>query len=289
MSPKTKNLLTRTASGAVYIALMIAGVFMPPFMAMLMCLVSVIGVYEFCEMTSGPLDRLSEALMMLPAFMVGICIIHIEMGLSSWTTPGTSVAVSLFMTFYVIFYVMVMSVAELFRRRPCPIEQIGKGIFGLLWIVLPLGLLAAMTFPFPKLILAFLLMIWGNDTFAYLGGSTYGKHKMFERISPKKTWEGTLTGVVMTVVMAVLFWKIPFFADNGLLFSCPQWIILALLVSVFGTLGDLLESLFKRNAGIKDSGKIMPGHGGILDRFDSILFSATPVCIYFFLLYCSGF
>lgn len=287
MSPKTKNLLTRTASGAVYVALMIAGVLAPPVMVVLMCVVSMFGIFEFCKMTSGPVDRLSEGLMLLSAFIIAFVSTKQMMLTSSEITMPTVLMLVFF--FLLLGYVAIMAVAELFRRRPCPIEQIGKGVFGMFWIVLPLGLLSVLPCVSQPLALAFLLLIWGCDTFAYLGGSIYGKHKMFERISPKKTWEGTLTGVAMTIAMAVLLWTIPFFRYDNLLYGDVfLWIIFAVLTAVFGIFGDLLESLFKRNAGLKDSGNIMPGHGGILDRFDSILFAITPITIFLIYLFSLG-
>lgn len=287
MNPKTKNLLNRTASGAVYVALMIVGVLVPPMMVMLMCVVSIIGIFEFCKMTSGPVDRLSEGLMMLSAVILAVAsITQMPMVVSDITLPTI-----LMVVFFILLlgYVAIMAVAELFRRRPCPIEQIGKGVFGMFWIVLPLGLMAVLPCVSQPLALAFLLLIWGCDTFAYLGGSIYGKHKMFERISPKKTWEGTLTGVAMTIVMALLLWTIPYFKYDNLLYGeASLWIVFAILTAVFGIFGDLLESLFKRNAGLKDSGNIMPGHGGVLDRFDSILFAITPITIFLTYLFCLG-
>ncbi|MCQ2283739.1 MAG: phosphatidate cytidylyltransferase [Bacteroidales bacterium] len=288
MNPKTKNLLIRTASGAVYAGLMIAGTLIPPLMVLLMCIVSIVGIHEFCKMTSGPVDRLSEGLMMIAAFFLAVvALCQLPMYASDFAVPAI-VMIAFF--FLLLGYVAIMVVAELFRRRPCPIEQIGKGVFGMLWIVLPLGLMATFPTVSRPLALAFLLLIWGCDTFAYLGGSMYGKHKMFERISPKKTWEGTLTGIALTMAMAVILWRIPFFKFGNLLYeNIVLWIIFALVIALFGIFGDLLESLFKRNAGIKDSGNIMPGHGGILDRFDSILFAITPVMLLLIFLFCIGY
>jgi phosphatidate cytidylyltransferase len=118
------------------------------------------------------------------------------------------------------------------------------------------------------------VLIWTNDSFAYLIGKNFGKHKLFERISPKKTIEGFVGGAVFTVAVSYLIFTyteiLPWWA----------WIILALIVSVFGTLGDLVQSKFKREADVKDSGKIMPGHGGIFDRMDSMLFSSTFIFIF---------
>lgn len=122
------------------------------------------------------------------------------------------------------------------------------------------------------------VLIWTNDSFAYLVGKTFGKHKLFERISPKKTIEGFIGGALASIIMSYLIFL---YID---LLSWWAWVILAIIVSVFGTLGDLVQSKFKRKADVKDSGKIMPGHGGIFDRMDSMLFSSTFVFIFILLL-----
>ena len=121
-------------------------------------------------------------------------------------------------------------------------------------------------------------MIWCNDTFAYLVGKLIGKHKLLERVSPKKTIEGFIGGIVFTILASVIISQFYTF------FNVTLWIITGLIISVFGTLGDLVESKFKREAGIKDSGNIMPGHGGILDRLDSIIF-VIPFLYTLYLIY----
>jgi phosphatidate cytidylyltransferase len=121
-------------------------------------------------------------------------------------------------------------------------------------------------------------MIWCNDTFAYLVGKSIGKHKLLERVSPKKTIEGFIGGIVFTLLASILISQFYTF------FSVTLWIISALIISIFGTLGDLVESKFKREAGVKDSGNIMPGHGGILDRLDSAIF-VIPFLYIFYLIY----
>ncbi|MBZ9627683.1 phosphatidate cytidylyltransferase [Psychroflexus sp. CAK57W] len=122
------------------------------------------------------------------------------------------------------------------------------------------------------------VLIWTNDSFAYLVGKNFGKHKLFERISPKKTIEGFLGGAIASIIISYFIYT---YID---LLSWWAWIILAIIVSIFGTLGDLVQSKFKRKADVKDSGKIMPGHGGIFDRMDSMLFSSTFVFIFILLL-----
>ena len=155
---------------------------------------------------------------------------------------------------------------------------------GFLYISLPFSLLIYFNRPdnlhflgFPVILAGYFAFTWMNDTAAYLYGKQFGKHKFFERISPKKTWEGTIAGAVVTLVLA--------FGLHLLIPGLPltDWIALACMVVFFGTHGDLVESLLKRSLNIKDSGTILPGHGGILDRFDTMLISAPFVFLYFFL------
>lgn len=119
-------------------------------------------------------------------------------------------------------------------------------------------------------------MIWCNDTFAYICGKLFGKHKLYEKISPKKTIEGFIGGLLFTQIAAFVIFR---YMEIGA--SLTFWMCTALGISIIGTIGDLIESKYKRQAGVKDSGSIMPGHGGILDRFDSILFAAP----FIFLIY----
>jgi phosphatidate cytidylyltransferase len=129
-----------------------------------------------------------------------------------------------------------------------------------------------------KLVLAMFIMIWCNDTFAYLVGKSIGKTKLLEKVSPKKTIEGFVGGIVFTIIAAVII------AQFFKFFSVTLWIVTAIIITTLGTLGDLVQSKFKREAGVKDSGNIMPGHGGILDRLDSVIF-VTPFLYLFYLIY----
>lgn len=129
----------------------------------------------------------------------------------------------------------------------------------------------------PSIIIGIFILIWTNDTFAYLVGKSIGKHKLFERISPKKTIEGFVGGLIFAIIAAFLLSESTIF---GSFFSSLYWIPIAIIVSVFGTIGDLIESKFKRKAGVKDSGAIMPGHGGIYDRLDSIIFVSPFVFLF---------
>lgn len=146
------------------------------------------------------------------------------------------------------------------------------------YLVLSFGLLILLPFSNgnyePLIIVYLLLLIWSNDSFAYLVGKNFGKRKLYESVSPKKTIEGFIGGVVFTIITGVV---ISYYSE---LFSMIHWIVLSLLASILGTIGDLVESKFKRQANIKDSGSIMPGHGGMLDRLDSLFFVAPFVYLY---------
>jgi len=133
----------------------------------------------------------------------------------------------------------------------------------------------------PIAIIGVFILIWVNDTFAYLVGKKWGKNKLFEAVSPKKTIEGFIGGLFFTIIFAFIL------SISFLFFTFENWIIIAIIVSVFGTVGDLLESKLKRIAKVKDSGKIMPGHGGLLDRLDSVIFVAPFVYLYLILFYVS--
>jgi phosphatidate cytidylyltransferase len=127
----------------------------------------------------------------------------------------------------------------------------------------------------PTIILGFFFLLWTSDTGAYLVGISLGKHRLFPRISPKKSWEGFFGGLVFTLIVS---WVI---SKYFTVISLTDWVIIALIIGIFGVLGDLIESLLKRSFDTKDSGNILPGHGGILDRFDSVIFSAPLVFLYF--------
>ena len=175
-------------------------------------------------------------------------------------------------------------VIEVFRNRQTPIYNIATTIMGTLYVALPMATLMIIPAILNKVIycsdtwipwvfLFYLLLVWGNDVFAYLVGVTMGKHRMCERLSPKKSWEGFAGGIAGSAAVGAI-------AASVLGGSYSVWIGLAIVVALSSVVGDLIESMFKRDAGVKDSGAIMPGHGGILDRFDALIISAPFALIY---------
>lgn len=191
---------------------------------------------------------------------------------------------TLFLIIPIVFGIFVI---ELFRNRPQPIPNIGYTILGIIYVAIPFTLLHEISyyadFAFGNIynydiLIGYFFVLWANDTGAYLVGRKFGKTKLFERISPKKTWEGSIGGAALGLIMGYVNWIL--FPEIQL----SIWLGIAAIIVVFGSLGDLVESLFKRSLKIKDSGKLLPGHGGVLDRFDGIFISAPMVYTFLKLL-----
>lgn len=179
-------------------------------------------------------------------------------------------------------YLLILFVSELYKKRSNPIQSLAYAVLGQMYIAIPMALLNFLAFGYTglggayhyALLLALFIFIWVNDSFAYLTGSLFGKHRLFERISPKKSWEGFIGGAIFAIIAAVIyahyFTELPLWA----------WVGFAVVMIVAGTLGDLIESLVKRTLDVKDSGDLLPGHGGILDRIDSVIFSIPAQFVY---------
>ena len=188
-----------------------------------------------------------------------------------------------------ILFIALLMIAELYRRQEKPFDSLAHTLLGIIYTAIPFSLFPFSAFgseginsiiPFkgiifsPGIVIGFFILLWVNDTGAYLTGITMGKHRLMERISPKKSWEGFAGGVVFSVLTACLLSGLVGVLDTG------RWISVALIVAVSGTFGDLIESMLKRSTGLKDSGTIMPGHGGFMDRFDSTLLSFPLVFLF---------
>lgn len=174
-----------------------------------------------------------------------------------------------------------------FTLKEIVLRRIAGDIAGILFIVMPLALLNLFLNPegIPEyhtawFVLGMFLILWTHDTFAYLTGSFFGKHPLYAAISPKKTWEGSIGGFGFSLITAYI---ISIFSPE---LNLSQWFLIAFTIAVFGTIGDLTESLLKRRANVKDSGKLLPGHGGMLDRFDSLLF-VSPIVLVIILIFAS--
>ena len=275
-----KNLIVRTLSGAVLLAVVLVAVLWSEYsFALLLGVICVGALREFYA-----LARKTGA---NPQTGYGIFLGLAAVGVSFYDAlEGGS------MDFHVFLLPLVFAVfiVELYRKQKRPLENISVTLGGLIYVAVPLSLLCYLATRSwtpvvnttgvyqPQTILAYIFLVWANDIGAYLAGVTLGRHKLFERISPKKTWEGFFGGLVATVALGVV---ISCSAWSGAVPGVLFWVGLAVTVVVSGVFGDLAESLFKRSAGVKDSGAIMPGHGGFLDRFDALILSAPFVFVYF--------
>ena len=266
-----KNLIIRALSGAVYIALVISSIYFGGWLfATFFGILVIIGMHEAqklawkgkCSTTIQVLDIATGMALFLGAFA----------SVAFGTDPRLAAPLP-------ILLVLARFIAGLYLKEQSPIASWANSCFTICYVAVPLTMLALILHTYGMLIALFMFVcIWLNDTGAYLVGCTIGKHRLFERISPKKSWEGFFGGMAFCIAAGS-------FAHLLIGGSQAVWIPFAIVVSVFSTWGDLVESLIKRTAGVKDSGNIMPGHGGVLDRIDSLLFVAPAILAYLFLVH----
>lgn len=281
MALNLKTLATRSLTAVVFVAVLLSCIFYNYLsFAALFFVVSVWGLFEFY--------RLAEKLGAKPYKIIGLttgAFLFCLAALANVSSEISWLSLSLFPVFLVLLFTIF--IIALFDKQPNTFLNITYTITGIIYSVIPFSILLFISCldktnlnqldiaPYNyHYVLGIILLIWSCDVFAYLVGSLIGKHKLYERISPGKTWEGSIGATILTVGSAILIslW----FHELAMV----HWIVISLIVCVFGTIGDLVESMLKRQAGVKDSGKIMPGHGGILDRFDSLLFVAPFVYCY---------
>lgn len=260
-----KNLIIRSITGALFVCIVIGSIFLSyELFGFLFLALSIVGTFE--------LIRMSELMTAVSINKYLAYSATIFTYLSIWWSVMQQNAQ------WMIFCILLLPVAlltELYRKKETPLINVIYTLFPALYVALPFGLL---NFFLPigegLLLLAFFVTIWAGDTFAYLVGSLIGKHRLFERISPKKSWEGTLGSMLITLGFSF------FYPSLFGIFAWWQWIFFVLISLIAGSYGDLVESLFKRSVGIKDSGKIMPGHGGVLDRFDAVLLASPLIFVF---------
>ncbi|KIQ22185.1 phosphatidate cytidylyltransferase [Flavobacterium sp. MEB061] len=288
--------LKRTISGAVYIALLLTSIlFSTESFIILFGIFLIIATYEFCNLV-----KINKyfAILFVSLFYSIVSLISFyrtetEGYISKILKESTLLTVNtdkLFTVLLIITLIISIKCIVFLFDDTQVINKVSKYIYLVGYIMLPFLFIVKISFGIaaynPKIIIGLFILIWTNDTFAYLVGKSIGKHKLFERISPKKTIEGFFGGVVFAAFAGFLISKFyiqptPEFSNKSILI----WMIIALIVSVFGTIGDLIESKFKRIAGVKDSGSIMPGHGGVLDRLDSVIFVAPVIYLFYQILY----
>ena len=278
-----KNFIARTITGILFVAAVVVSFLDPVAMIALFCLVTGLTVWEF----TGLVNRRDDVSVNRFISTVAGCYFFLAMaGYACGMTPPT-----VFVPYLVT--ILYLLVSELYAKQPDPIHDWAYTMMSQLYVVLPFSLLNILAFrvsaegmTFTSVLpLSVFVFLWINDTGAYCCGSLLGRHKLFPRISPGKSWEGSVGGGVFVVAAAIGVWYLTGqYGINDLQLTMYEWIGLGLTVVVFGTWGDLVESLFKRTLGIKDSGSILPGHGGMLDRFDSSLLAIPAAVVYLFTL-----
>ena len=275
------NFIARTITGILFVATIVVCFLNPTAMIFLFALVTGLTVWEFTGLVN---DRPGVAVNRFISTVAGVYFFLAMAGTCSGFTSST-----VFIPYLItIIYLLV---AELYAKQEDPIHDWAYTMMSQMYVVLPFSLLNMLAFrAAPEgimyvytLPLSVFVFLWVNDTGAYCCGSLFGKHKLFPRISPGKSWEGSIGGGIFVLVAAALVWYLTDVYDmNPTGMGMLEWMGLGLTVVVFGTWGDLVESLFKRTLGIKDSGNILPGHGGMLDRFDSSLLAIPAAVVYLF-------
>ena len=278
-----KNLMVRTLSGLVLVAVFVGAVLGSQWsFGALLLLILVGGQTEFYKLARE--TGLSPQRWM--GLAVGVLLFALNfIVFRQFSRSVTDVAggAVLYLLLYIGLLLPTLFVCELFRRSATPLANLGATLLGVLYVAVPLSLLLYVPVLAgdgvwrPETVLCYIFIIWANDVFAYLVGMTFGRHRLCERLSPKKSWEGFFGGLAGAVVTGLA-------AAYALDANYWVWGGLALVASLSGVAGDLVESMFKREAGVKDSGQVIPGHGGVLDRFDALLLSAPYVFLYLLLV-----
>lgn len=286
MSDKMKNLIVRTITGVLFVAAIVTCFLRPEAMILLFALVTGLTIWEFTGIVN---DIESVTTNRLITTVAGVYFFFSISGYCSGIVPS-AVFIPYLLTIVYLF------IAELYTKTPNPINNWAYTMLAQMYIALPFSTINVLAFRATGdgvvynylLPLSVFIFLWTNDTGAYLSGSLFGKHKLFPRVSPGKSWEGSIGGGLLVLAMAA---AVGFYETSALhngaadvALSIPQWMGLGLVVVFFGTWGDLVESLFKRTIGIKDSGNILPGHGGMLDRFDSSLMAFPAAVVYLYTL-----
>ena len=281
-----KNLIVRTITGIIFVAAIVASFMRPEAMVLLFSIITGLTVWEFAGLVND-IERVT-----INRFICTVAAVYFFFAMTYFCSDiygGVAKSVVFIPYLVTIIYLLV---SELYAKQTDPVSNWAYTMLSQMYIALPFSLLNVLAFTatpngmitFNSLLpLSVFIFLWVNDTGAYCTGSLLGRHKLFPRISPAKSWEGSIGGAY-----AIGYYDNMLVLDGdnsgrGLL-SIPAWLGLGLVVVIFGTWGDLVESLFKRTLGIKDSGNILPGHGGMLDRFDSSLLAIPAAVVYLYTL-----
>ncbi len=266
------NFLKRGITGILFVLIVIGSILFNAYSFFAVTvLVSLLSIMEFTNLLENKYNKINKFNTLSLALAIHILVFLVA-----------NQFVHLKYLLLILPFVWIPFIYELFKGAPHPFRSIALATLSAIYIALPLSCLYLLGFVNGAydgtLILSFFILVWSNDTGAYIVGVSIGKHKLYERISPKKTWEGFIGGILFTFVAAYIIWS------NTGFQSLALWLVSGLIVGIFGTMGDLVESMLKRDVDAKDSGTILPGHGGMLDRFDAVLFSA-PLILVLFLLF----
>lgn len=278
------NFIVRTITAIIFVVVIVASFLRPETMVLLFAFISGLTIWEFTGLAN---DRFQVYVNRTISSIGGA---YLFLAMACYCSEITTSAV--FIPYLVTL--IYMMVAELYLKKPDPIHDWAYTMMTQLYIALPFSLLNALAFHYspnnfvifdPILPLCVFVFLWINDAGAYICGSLLGRHKLFPRISPGKSWEGSIGGGILVMIVAVVIWHLTeAYGYNHLALTHLQWAGLGLVIVIFGTWGDLIESLFKRTLDIKDSGNVLPGHGGMLDRFDSTLLAIPAALVYIYTL-----
>ncbi len=277
-----KKIVIRALSGAVYVGLIVAAILCAEgrFFPLLCTVFALMAVFEFDRLVSAhsprpAIVRIFDAILcVIPPLYLAVPVIR----------PAADIYITTFaVAMLYAAVIMIRIIYTLYSREVHPVSSLAYTFLAMAYIALPLALAAMMSdYSMRYLLLLVFVMIWINDTGAFLTGTAFGRHRLYERLSPKKSWEGFFGGLVFSAATGFVAALV---LPQYLSFLNPLvGALLGVAVSVLATWGDLFESLLKRTAGVKDSGHIMPGHGGILDRIDSFLFVIPPLAILIFFI-----
>ena len=282
-----KNLIVRAITGILFVAVMVTGIcFRGDAMILLFALITGLTLWEYTGLVNEHVKETS-----VNRFISTAAGVYLFLAFAGYCTDIVPSAA--FIPY--LLTVVYLFISELYLQQKNPIQNWAYTMLGQMYVALPFSTINVLAFQADPttgqvaynwlLPMSIFIFLWTNDTGAYCVGSLFGKHRLFPRISPKKSWEGSIGGAVLVLIVAAL---ISHFTTElstvNYQLSTINWIGLALVVVIFGTWGDLVESLFKRTLGIKDSGNILPGHGGMLDRFDSSLLAIPAAVIYIYTL-----
>lgn len=273
------NFLQRAITGVIFVAVLVGCILGGPIsFTILFALISALTINEFGTIVNRRENtRMNKPISILAGLFLFLCFGYIGV------VPGAN---EIFIPY--LFLILYLFISELYKKQPNPLNNWAYAMMSQIYIALSFALLNVLAYHSsaadsvsqynPILPLSIFIFNWVNDTGAYCTGMLFGKHRLFERISPKKSWEGSIGGAVFSIIAAIVLAHFFTFLSTGI------WIGLGLTVVVFGTWGDLTESLMKRTLGIKDSGNILPGHGGMLDRLDSTLMAVPAAVVYLYVV-----